>query len=198
MQELAFTGDIYTLVRVIAALESIRLSPSTTSGRPAIQLFDGMEGERLSIADTIVLAGKVALEHAGARHLSVPAAAAMAARGYSGTWAANNETDILSNAYFAVLLDHEWTRLPANGGMTESDPEYRSTTDRDRYMTHSDLAIRHDPILRAIAMEYAADNEAFLREFGRGWTRLMNADRFDGPAANLCDEYGSLLSRVAA
>ena len=115
-----------------------------------------------------------------------------AARGYTGSWAVGKEISTLTNAFFSVLLDNEWERVPDSGtGMAESDPEYRSLSGAEgqpaRYVMQSDLAIRHDPTLRAIAMEFASDEDAFLEAFASGWNKLMNADRFDGPDGNLCD-----------
>ena len=45
---------------------------------------------------------------------------------------------------------------------------------------------RYDPELLAISQEFAADNGLFITEFRQAWTKLANADRFDGPAGNIC------------
>lgn len=73
--------------------------------------------------------------------------------------------------------------------------EYTATVDGQQlYMTASDLAIRqHDP-WKAIAESYAADNSKFTRHFAAAWTKVMNADRFKGPAGSMCDESGAQLS----
>jgi catalase (peroxidase I) len=47
-------------------------------------------------------------------------------------------------------------------------------------------AAEQDPKLSAIAKEYAADNAKFLKAFAAAWTKLMNADRFKGPAGSVC------------
>jgi catalase (peroxidase I) len=41
--------------------------------------------------------------------------------------------------------------------------------------------------LQRHAQEYASDNGAFLHAFAGAWAKLMNADRFDGPVRNACD-----------
>ena len=41
--------------------------------------------------------------------------------------------------------------------------------------------------MAAIAEEYASDEALFLQEFSDAWVKMMNSDRFDGPAGNLCD-----------
>ena len=56
------------------------------------------------------------------------------------------------------------------------------------YMTPEDLAIRDDEDLAQIARRYAADEAAFVAAFGAAWNKVMNADRFDGPASNACDQ----------
>ena len=43
-----------------------------------------------------------------------------------------------------------------------------------------------DPTLQAIAQDYAADGELFRDEIALAWTKLMNADRFDGSTGNVC------------
>lgn len=55
------------------------------------------------------------------------------------------------------------------------------------YMTPSDMVIKRDRELAAIAKEYATDKHLFVREFAAAWTKVMNADRFKGPAGNECD-----------
>jgi catalase (peroxidase I) len=56
-------------------------------------------------------------------------------------------------------------------------------------MMPTDLALRWDPSLAAIAQDYAADNRLFLKNFAAAWTKLMNADRFEvAPAAALQSE----------
>lgn len=45
-------------------------------------------------------------------------------------------------------------------------------------MMKSDMLLRTDAELAAIAQEYAADRDLFLDDFAAAWTRIMNADRF--------------------
>ena len=42
------------------------------------------------------------------------------------------------------------------------------------------------PELLAVAQEYAADEGLFLTNYARAWTKMMNADRFKGPAGSVC------------
>ena len=53
--------------------------------------------------------------------------------------------------------------------------------------TFVDFILVDEPYL-SIVQEFAGDEKAFYTEFQNGWTKLMNADRFDGPTKNLCDK----------
>ena len=52
----------------------------------------------------------------------------------------------------------------------------------------TDMQLRWEPNLAAIAEEYASDEALFLQEFSDAWVKMMNIDRFNGPAGNLCDD----------
>jgi hypothetical protein len=73
--------------------------------------------------------------------------------------------------------------------------EYKATVDgHNIYMTPADLAIREHGPWKSIAEEFAADNAKFVQHFAAAWTKVMNADRFKGPAGSLCSEAGANLS----
>ena len=67
--------------------------------------------------------------------------------------------------------------------------EYKAVGKDDVFALPTDLALVWDTEFEAISEEYAADNDLFLYEFGRAWTMYMNADRFDGPTGNVCDNH---------
>ena len=46
--------------------------------------------------------------------------------------------------------------------------------------------------MAVIAEEYASDEALFLQEFTDTWVKLMNIDRFDGPAGSLCNDGHSV------
>jgi|EP01043_Picozoa_sp_COSAG02_P103217 catalase (peroxidase I) len=52
----------------------------------------------------------------------------------------------------------------------------------------TDLQLRWEPTLAVIAEEYASDEALFLQEFSDAWVKLMNIDRFDGPAGSSCSD----------
>ncbi len=41
--------------------------------------------------------------------------------------------------------------------------------------------------LQAIAAQFSDDDTLFKYHFVQGWTKMMDADRFDGPVKNVCD-----------
>ncbi len=99
--------------------------------------------------------------------------------GYSGSWNADPST--LSNAYFTTLLTETWQQTTSPAG----NVQYQAAG-KQLFMTPMDLALRWDPTLMSIAQMYAADNTLFLSDFAVAWTKVMNADRFDGPVGNVC------------
>lgn len=99
----------------------------------------------------------------------------MGRAGYAAaSW--SSPTTTLSNQYFVTLLGETWgvynNQYKANG--------------KDLFMLPVDLALRWEPDFAAIAQDYASNNALFLAEFGAAWTKVMNADRFSGPAGNAC------------
>ena len=57
-------------------------------------------------------------------------------------------------------------------------------------MMPSDIAMKFLPEFLAVAQEYfdadPENVEMFERDFTYAWTKMMNADRFDGPTGNVC------------
>lgn len=120
--------------------------------------------------------------------------------GYSGSWTFSSDAPRLSNDYFKMLLDVNWVRTGTLGKL-----EYRARiedvaqalevspidigTERQGqfvYMQPEDMVIKQDPELAAIARQYAQDNDLFVSDFSAAWTKLMNADRFNGPVGSVC------------
>lgn len=64
-------------------------------------------------------------------------------------------------------------------------------------MTAADLAIKQHKPWKTIAEGYAADDTKFLQDFAAAWTKVMNADRFKGPAGSECSDAGAQLSEEA-
>jgi len=102
--------------------------------------------------------------------------------GYRGSW--TTDPTVLNNNYFITLFAEDWEPYtePTTG------KQFYKASGKDLFMLRTDLVFRYDAELAAIAQEYAGDNDVFLEEFGKAWTKLLNADRFDGPTGNVCDK----------
>jgi len=99
-----------------------------------------------------------------------------------------NEPEQLDNRFFTTLLTNSWEEytLPgAPGGQV-----YKAVGS-DRIMFATDLWYRSDGELRAIAEEFAYDNTKFVQTVVAAWDKLTTADRFLGPAENLCEQPNS-------
>ena len=52
-----------------------------------------------------------------------------------------------------------------------------------------DVHFTEESELKTIAKRYGSNNDLYLKNVASAWTKLANADRFDGPTGNLCDNY---------
>lgn len=129
--------------------------------------------------------------------------AAQKQAGYSGSYVTDSQHK-LSNTYFKVLLSNTWKAQKSAAGKPEfraaapsgaKTPNTKIQTEQGAqsyvYMTPTDLVIREDPALAAIAKEYAGDEARFVKDFAAAWTKAMNADRFQGPVGNVCYAPGA-------
>ena len=99
---------------------------------------------------------------------------------YEGSW--TTDPTRLSNQYFITLLSESWSRHT----VASTGAEQYKADGKALYMLKTDLLIRFDSELGAIAEEFAGDNLEFLDAFGMAWTKVMNRDMFDGPTGNTC------------
>ena len=104
--------------------------------------------------------------------------------GYSGSWTTDADVASLSNNYFITLLSEKWQAHISPSGKLEFKAQGNGV--EVYYMTPTDVALRSDAQFLAIAQSYAEDNHLFLAAFKSAWTKMMNADRFKGPAGNVC------------
>jgi len=96
--------------------------------------------------------------------------------GYDGTYPAE-----FSGDYFNEILLNKWAKRETAGGA-----QFTAVGKEGLFATQTDVFLAYDPELRAIAGTYAADAALFKTRFAEAWTLLVNADRYDGPAGNLC------------
>jgi catalase (peroxidase I) len=72
--------------------------------------------------------------------------------------------------------------------MTAGKDEFKAKGKPNLFMMPSDIAIKRTRAFANHAGEFAADNGKFLQALAGAWTKIMNADRFDGPAGNACSK----------
>ena len=86
----------------------------------------------------------------------------------------------LTNDHFKILLDMSVAWKP-NGTGNSYEAHHRSTGEKIRTASRSDLVYGSNSQLRALAEVYASDdgNEKFVSDFISAWNKVMNADRFD-------------------
>lgn len=97
---------------------------------------------------------------------------------------------MMDNEYFKSLLSNDWQSF--TNPETDQDQYKASLEGGDfAYALRSDYLLTLEPQFLTAAQDFAADNDMFLEEFAAAWTKVMNADRFDGPAGNLCEPYQS-------
>jgi catalase-peroxidase len=89
----------------------------------------------------------------------------------------------LTNDFFVNLLDMNTTWQPASDGVYEGRD--RQSGDVKWTATRIDLLFGSNSQLRAIAEVYACSDakERFVQDFVKAWTKVMNLDRYDLPAA---------------
>lgn len=92
----------------------------------------------------------------------------------------------LDNEYYKSLLTNSWEKFTVPD---TSMMQYRSAPNSGYNVLRSDFLLTLEPSFRTAAQDFAADNDMFLEEFAAAWTKVMNADRFDGPTGNLCEPY---------
>ena len=56
-------------------------------------------------------------------------------------------------------------------------------------LTQEDLALISDPEYNAFVQVFVENEEVFEHVFAKASTEIINADRYDGPDANVCSKY---------
>jgi catalase-peroxidase len=86
----------------------------------------------------------------------------------------------LTNDFFVNLTDMAYTWKPT--GRNSYDIVERKSGKKKWTATRVDLVFGSNSVLRSYAEVYAQDDnkEKFVQDFIAAWTKVMNADRFDG------------------
>ena len=98
----------------------------------------------------------------------------------SGYGIFTENTDTMTNDYFDTLLDMSVEWKP-NGTGNSYEAFNRSSGEKVRAATRSDLVFGSNSQLRALAEVYASidSGDKFICDFISAWNKVMNADRFD-------------------
>jgi catalase-peroxidase len=92
-----------------------------------------------------------------------------------------NQTDTLSNDFFAHLIDYNTTWRAATAAKDTFEGIDRATGAVKFTGTRVDLIFGSNSELRALAEVYACEDakEKFVHDFVAAWAKVMNLDRFD-------------------
>ncbi|MEJ5899742.1 MULTISPECIES: catalase/peroxidase HPI [Ochrobactrum] len=117
--------------------------------------------------------------------------------GLEGAW--TTEPTKWDNGFFEMLFKHEWHLVKSPAGASQWEPISIAEQDKpvdvedpsirlNPMMTDADMALKVDPIYRAISERFMNDFDAFSDTFARAWFKLTHRDmgpktRYIGPDA---------------
>lgn len=148
----------------------------------------------VSMSDIIVLAGQTALEDVGSKYMAF-------CGGRMDADHADDSEVLAPRTYTPVLVsikdDMQVKGLTAREGVALAGrPTNPSDTFTNKFYTdlmanrdqfsEEEQALLDDADFAKIVAEYAGSEEVFLADFATAWTKMMTADRFDGPTNNAC------------
>ena len=110
--------------------------------------------------------------------------------GLEGAWTTHPTR--WDNGFFEMLLGHEWELRKSPAGAWQYEPVSIADSDKpvdvedasirhSPMMTDADMALKVDPVYRAISERFLNDFEAFSDVFARAWFKLTHRDL--GPAS---------------
>merc|ERR1719150_3462455 len=93
--------------------------------------------------------------------------------------------------YFTKLLFSDWARVEVEVDGAKKVVYKSKGSRRLRTIERAEYLLTIEPEFRAAAQDFATEPKVLAQEFAAAWTKVMNADRYDGPAGNLCAPYSS-------
>lgn len=103
--------------------------------------------------------------------------------GYTGAWTESPMN--FDNDFFVNLLAGEWAQTTTTNGKIMYTNTNASVT---ATFMPLDTLFRYEPEAHAAAVDFATNKTAFVSTFASAWTKMMNADRFDGPFGGPCEQ----------
>lgn len=97
------------------------------------------------------------------------------------------------NGFFKELFKYNWLQKTVQGLPTVYINECALKGCPKRFILETHYMLRYDHEFFPHALNFAGDEDYFMKVFAQAWTKLMNADRFDGPNGNVCDNRRDLL-----
>jgi catalase (peroxidase I) len=151
-------------------------------------------GKILSYADLIVLAGNVAAERIGSPKMKFCPGRTDAADGSGWMLVEYGNTEDPATVDDMIEL-YERRGQSAQEFVALSFAKFHSSKSLDLLLKSDNASgvyetgLKYYPELRYWADHYAAaSDKEYSEAFAAAWTKLMNADRFDGPLGNVCDD----------
>src|SRR5262245_1284476 len=103
--------------------------------------------------------------------------------GQNGLGVFTRRPGVLTNDFFANLLDMDTAWLPTTDAAAAFEGRGRAKSDVKWTASRVDLVFGSNSELRALSEVYASEDakEQFVRDFVAAWDKVMNLDRFDLP-----------------
>jgi catalase-peroxidase len=148
----------------------------------------------VSYADLIVLAGQTAVEAAGGTAMQFCAGRTDA---FDAAESAKLEPRYYEPAFISIRDNMQVKGLKLSEGVAlfarpSADGTLSNKYFEDLKAGNGEFSEEEKALLEfefiAIVDSFIADNEAFLVTFATAWTYMMTADRFAGPANNICED----------
>lgn len=90
--------------------------------------------------------------------------------GFWGPWTRAPTT--VSNEYYRLLLEEKWTVKKTHKGQAWTGPLQYEDPTGELMMLPTDVSLTSDPKFRVWTEKYAQDEDLFMRDFGKAWTKL--------------------------
>lgn len=98
---------------------------------------------------------------------------------------------MLNSDYFNNLVRKNWVK-------TADGKAYQAENMMDLTILRDDILLIAAAPYLSVVQNYAGDEDLYLSTLAAAWTKMMNADRFDGPTRNFCDQTFLVVEEIAS